>query len=150
MRTITVAHVRAQSCWCSRPPTELQVITPQQAFHGGFDERGYRVLCTSTDLEDAGLRVGRDGQLVGPTVAVCAEVARHPGRPGRPDRAAGARGRDDPRIAARWGSPKGRSAGCAPRSASPAGARRLVGEIATGNPTMSDARRRRNGDEVRP
>lgn len=85
MIVVTVHHVRAL-CARSQNRTvlvldatgELKVITPQQAFDGSYnDDRGYRVLCTSTDLEDGGLRVGRDGQLVGPTVKVCTEVAQY-------------------------------------------------------------------------
>ena len=83
MATVTVEHVRAL-CAGSRGRTVLvlaadgpRVVTPQQAWQGTFDERGYRVLCSWSELLDDGLRIGRDGQLFGRTVEVCTRIAAY-------------------------------------------------------------------------
>jgi hypothetical protein len=80
---VTVEHVRAL-CAGSQRRTVLvlgddgpRIVTPDQAFDGVFDRRGYRVLCSWSELLDEGLHIGGDGQLAGPTVAVATRVAAY-------------------------------------------------------------------------
>lgn len=82
--TVAVEHVRAL-CAGSQGRTALvlaadgtpRLVTPMAAFDGLFDGTYLRLLCTSSDLLDAGLREHRDGsgRLVGPTVEVCTRIA---------------------------------------------------------------------------